>query len=480
MTTAKVHNGVSDVADLTARRKHRRTNDVQQEGSVNDNLATSHLKIAGRLERKAQGRFRFVAKRGWYFYDRTVWKLDANETEIQHLLMELLEEMWPEAYRDDELEDDIRQCHKSSGISGVLKVASRLRGFRALPEDFDANPFLVNTPSGTLDLQAHKKLEHDPDHLLTQITTGSPRKYPNDAVWTRFIERVIPDADVRDFLQRAIGSALTGEHREDVLFLLKGTHMNGKTRFDRAISHALGGYSSVAPREMLMETRFTHSSDNIVVFRKRYVSIDETERGGRIDEAKMKGLTGGSLLTGRDLYEKRMSWAPSHTTFLYTNYGPKISGDDKASWRRIFVVPFTVTIPDHEADEGLIAKLESDSDAVMRWIFEGYINYERVGLGSVPAAVRDATQRYHDENDELLQFRRDLCCESAELKERDSDLYQAYRSWCAAESVMDPLTKKRFYSYLESLGYAKESGGQRRRRGIALHNDWLRRVGAFK
>ncbi|GAA2417883.1 phage/plasmid primase, P4 family [Mycolicibacterium llatzerense] len=464
-------------------------NDTQRQPSVNDLAATRDLRMAGRLETKSAGLHRFITKRGWHWYDGTVWQLDHNESRIQQLLVELLEELWPSAFGDQQLKDDIQRCHTSGGISGVLKIASKLPGFSARIEDFDAKPWLLNTPGGTIDLRENKVRAHNPDDLLTHITRGRYRKnaYRTSEHFRQMIERIQPDENTLEYLGRVAGSALLGEHREDRFVIWLGElGNNGKTVLDGAIRYALGDYASIAPRELVMETKFSHSSDNMVLFRKRYVSIDETNRGERIDEAKMKSLSGGGTLTGRDLYEKRVSWEPTHSLTLMTNHGPKVSGDDKASWRRIVVIPFNVRLPDpdpndpNSADVGLSSRLAGDADAVIDFLLRGYVRYQKQGLADVPEAVRHATTAYYEANDELLQFRRDCCEEAAHLTESNPALLAEYRAWCEREGIERPYGARAFGKYMDGSGFKREAGGDKLRQGIALKGrlGQVRRAGA--
>lgn len=461
--------------------------DTPEQPSVNDSTVTKDLRMAGRLETKSAGWHRFIAKRGWHWYDGRVWRFDDNESHIQQLLIDLLEELWPLAFTDQQLQEDIHRCHTAAGISGVLKIASKLRGFSSRIEDFDAKPWLLNTPGGTIDLHANKIRRHSPDDLLMQITRGRfhKRAYDDSRFFRPMLERIQPDDATLEYLQKVAGSALLGEHREDLFVIWLGeVGSNGKTVLDGALRYALGDYASIAPREMLMETRFTHSSDNMVLFRKRYVSIDETNRGERIDEAKMKSLSGGGTMTGRDLYEKRVSWEPTHTLTLMTNHGPKVSGDDKASWRRIVVIPFSVRIPDPDpndpsaADVGLSSHLEDEADAVLAFLLKGYVRYQKDGLADVPEVVRRATTAYYEANDELLQFRRDCCDEGIDLRASNPELLAAYRVWCESEGIERPYGARAFGRYMDGSGFKREAGGDKLRLGIALKPS-LQRVQAI-
>ena len=60
-------------------------------------------------------------------------------------------------------------------------------------------------------------------------------------------------------------------------------------------------------------------------------------------DALVKQLTGGDLVKARFLYQNFFQFSPSHTIFLAANHKPVIRGTDHGNWRRIKLVPFTVT-----------------------------------------------------------------------------------------------------------------------------------------
>ena len=51
---------------------------------------------------------------------------------------------------------------------------------------------------------------------------------------------------------------------------------------------------------------------------------------------------------------------PQFKAVLGTNHKPVIRGEDHAIWRRIRLVPFTVTIPDEQQDKDLQDKLQAE------------------------------------------------------------------------------------------------------------------------
>src|SRR3954466_4845109 len=62
----------------------------------------------------------------------------------------------------------------------------------------------------------------------------------------------------------------------------------------------------------------------------RFVASTETEEGGRLDEAKIKMLTGGDKITARFLHKEWFDFWPTHKLWVQGNYKPVIRGTDNA------------------------------------------------------------------------------------------------------------------------------------------------------
>ncbi len=117
----------------------------------------------------------------------------------------------------------------------------------------DADPYLVNCANGTLDLRSMQLRPHDPTDRITKVTAGAYRPgETGTGAWAEFLQQVLPDEDVRVFLQRVVGVALLGKVVEHVLPILTGTGANGKGVFYGALLHALGDYVSWFPGTVVL------------------------------------------------------------------------------------------------------------------------------------------------------------------------------------------------------------------------------------
>ena len=130
---------------------------------------------------------------------------------------------------------------------------------------------------------------------------------------------------------------------------------------------------------------------------------------------------------------------PTHKVWLATNHKPAIRGTDHAIWRRIRLVPFTVTIPDDEQDKGLVEKLKAELPGILNWAIAGCKEWQNHGLG-VPEAVKNATQAYRQEVDGLKDFLEECCVVGPRYSVSVGGLHATYVKW-ARENGSSPLTK---------------------------------------
>jgi putative DNA primase/helicase len=278
-------------------------------------------------------------------------------------------------------------------------------GIPDLPGEMDTNPWLLNVQNGVLDLRTGKLLAHDPERLITKLV---PTKYdPKSAcpTWLAVLHRSMAgNQNLISFLQRAFGYALTGIVSEQVFFIFWGAGTNGKGTLINCVLEMMGDYSLKATQELFMVTKGrTHPTELTKLFGGRFVASSETEENQRLAEALVKELTGGDPITARRMREDHWTFWPTHKIFLATNHQPVIRGTDHAIWRRPKLVPFKVTIPQHEWDTTLPDKLKAEWPGILAWAMQGCLDWQQNGLG-IPEEVNQATQEYRADMDMLGQF----------------------------------------------------------------------------
>lgn len=432
---------------------------------------------AERLVRLYGENLRYVHPwRRWLAWDGRRWAIDTSG-EASRRAKATVRAIHGEAAQTKD--DDVRKAiaawaRKSEGkerIAGLLTLAQC-----ELPLDrdhLDASPFLLNVQNGCLDLRSGKLRGHERRDFHSKL---APVDYDPEAeapTWRAFLERVFPDPEVRDFVQRATGYSLTADVGEQVLFLLFGSGANGKTTFVEAIMGLLGDYAIKTPAETFLTRRSDIPNDVAALRGARFAAAVESEEDRRLAESRVKELTGGDTVSARFMRAEWFNFRPVAKLWLATNHKPAVRGTDEGIWRRIRLIPFTVTIPERERDPDLPARLREESAGILAWAVQGCLAWQRKGLAA-PAAVRGATHQYRLDEDVLGAFLDEECVIGEGHEARTATLFSAYRSWCE-RSGEKTLTKKALGVALQERGFESVRlghGGSRGWRGLGLlHGD---------
>jgi P4 family phage/plasmid primase-like protien len=332
-------------------------------------------------------------------------------------------------------------------VAAVVSLTRSDRRHAATVDQWDSDPWLLNTPAGIVDLRTGKTMPHERDKHMTKITAVAPAG--DCPLWRRFLNEITGDTELQAFLQRIAGYSLTGITREHALFFAYGTGGNGKGVFLNTLTAILGSYAAIAPMETFVASREErHPTDLAGLRGARLVSSQETEQGRRWAESKIKALTGGDPITARFMRQDFFTYVPAFKLVIAGNHKPGLRGVDEAIRRRFHLLPFTVTItkPDRELPE----KLRAEWPGILRWMIEGCLAWQRDGL-TPPDVVRLATDAYLTSEDAVAQWLDEHCACDKSYAERSTALFSSWKSWAeiAGEFVG---SQKRFAKPLKIAG----------------------------
>jgi putative DNA primase/helicase len=428
-----------------------------------------------------EGRYIWAESLDWLQFKGNVW-CGVKEPSVLETVRQWSLQRHAEAVAKLRL-DDRGAAAEVDGWRAVLSkarasaVLSYSRGILSHhPDELDADADHINTPSGYLSLDTGKARPLGEAEYPTRITGARFDPEATSDVWDAFLARVLPDADVRGFVQRLIGYGLLGEVREHIMPIFTGTGRNGKGTLRDAVLAAFGTYAlEVDPELLMMSNNPRHATFLMELKGRRIVFCSETEQHRRFAQSTMKRLVGGDPIQANRMREDPITFLPTHLLIMCTNHLPKITGDDPASWERIRVVPFDVFIPPEERDPRLPARLcEPDVQAaVLAWAYRGYRQYVEVGLAA-PPAVLVRTERYRAESDGLGRFLAERVVESPAGRITAGALHEAYSAWFRNEGDREevPLSKIEFGRAMVAKGYTpRKSDGIMVYRGMALTTD---------
>ena len=476
------------VADLSGVSVPTRTKDASRgeevEGSLDDTCAgllCSDIGNGKRLALRYGRHLRYCHPwKKWLVYDGKRWRLDDSGAAIAYAKRAALDIYREVSVARDPVQLSLLQKHapkscSASAVEAMLRMAASEPGITVQPDALDQDPWSLNVENGTIDLRTGRLRPHSPADLLTRLAPVSFDPEAECPTWLRFLDRIMAgDASLIGFLQRAVGYTLAGDVGADGFFFGHGGGANGKGVFLNTLTKLLGDYAAVLPAEVLLEARSErHPTDKTMLHGVRMAVCQEIKEGRRFDMATVKSLTGRDPITARRMREDFWTFLPTHKLWIAANNQPGVSENDEASWRRIMLVPFEVTIPEAERDPTLSARCAAEGPGILAWAVRGLLEWRAAGEGKqglqAPARICEATAAYRQQEDILGAFIEDRCVRVPCAKCGKGELYIAFQRWC--ETTHEPAMPKRsFITRIERLDGVAAAKVSRERgwRGIGI------------
>jgi putative DNA primase/helicase len=406
-------------------------------------------------------RFRFDHDKGkWLVWNGKFWERDKDDEADRAALETARARLAAAVTFGDTDEDDISWALESESVSrrqAMMRSAQSIRSLATTTADFDRDPFLLTIGNGTLNLATGKLQQFRREDLITRSADVDFRPKAIAPRWQQFLTEVFAgDRELIQFVQRAVGYSLTGDTREQCLFILWGGGANGKTTFLETIIGILGTHAVTTPFSTVMVQRNPGSprNDLAALHGARLVKASEAEHNSAFAEAIVKEITGGDTITARFLFKEYFSYKPTGKWWFSTNYRPEIRGTDDAIWRRIRLIPFIKKFSGPNKDPLLRGKLEEELPGILAWAVRGTGDWLRYGLKSA-RTVETATLEYRQESDQVGRFMKDRCHLQPGEQTPAKALYDAFVLWCAANHEK-PLATNQFAAKLEERGLQKK------------------------
>lgn len=445
-------------------------------GLVPGRFALTDMGNAQRLVHRHGQNLRWVKSwKSWLAWDCGIWVADADNAAVR-AAQETVRAIYGEgaACQDSRLRQQIVEHAVSSESARAVEAMVKLSKVHRLVEidhkRLDADAWMLSCPNGTLDLTTGILSEHRRERLITK---QCPTVYDPSAAcpeWEKFLRQIFDDQDeLIAYVQRLMGYCLTGDVSTHLLAVFWGGGGNGKGTLLNTFLQMMGdNYSGAAVADLLMRQRGErHPAEIADLHGKRLVVCQETEDGCRLNESLVKHLTGGDALKARRMRENFWQFYPTHKLILSTNYRPVIRGTDRGIWRRLRLVPFTVTFDGAKEDRGLAGRLRAEASGILTWAVRGCLAWQRQGEG-VPEEVLVATKEYQVDEDFVQRFLQEECLLSPLETARANDLYHAFCSWVERAGETGKLSQKRFGERLTAAGLTRHASNGTYYRGVRL------------
>ena len=392
---------------------------VGEDGTLFDDLTDAAL--AEQVAAEADGLFAVAKGLGLVKYDAGRWS-PVDELALIEAVRQIMRRIRATETRaaimrgDKRRESDARALEQRTRIVAVARLAlGILWGDAAMP---DADPDLLNTPSGVVDLRTGKLKPHDPKLLLTKMTAAEYDPDADRSTWLRALEAVPPS--VAAWLQVRLGQAATGHTPEDdVMPILMGSGDNGKTTVLHAPRQALGDYAVTVPDRLFMANPGDHPTELTTLMGARFAVAEELAEGRNLNVKRVKDTLGTPTITARRMRSDNVTWLATHSLMLSTNYTPIVAETDHGTWRRLCLVvfPFKFVTAEKLADKtgdpryrlrdpSVKRDLGTADAGVLAWLVDGARRWYDAGMvmPPMPKSVVGDTLAWRFEADPVMSY----------------------------------------------------------------------------
>lgn len=387
---------------------------------------------------------------------------------------------------------------KNAGrIANLLAMAAP--HLRRHPDDLNANPLKVACATHTLAFATEPDLEcPEPDEVRLQAVLSATEGHNRDDLitglipvaydpgakapkWLAFVGEFLRDPEKRRTVQQFAGLGLLGIPVQMLMFH-HGSGANGKSVFLETLCRLLGDSIAVAlPAESISgggeRSAGGPSPDIARLYGKRVLRVSELPPGKAVDIELIKRLTGGERMAVRSLFKGYFEFLPRAKAHWSGNDKPRLDGQDYATFRRLLLVHWDVTIPvERRRDiEVVVNEFLAEGPGILNWLIDGALDY-LTGDGKQPQlyiapSVSADTEEYRQQNDPIGQFLEACVVTDAMERVQASAVFDAFRTWCEVNGRYVPKTGSGLYKVMGArFGKPKEIRGRQHYEGVKLHN----------
>jgi putative DNA primase/helicase len=392
---------------------------------------------------------------GWLIWDSKRYKLDQLK-KVQELARSTIEMIAQEAKEDRTLQIWAKKSRTHKAIASTLGISKSAAAMSIAY--FDSKPYLLNVRNGVINLKTGELFEHSKELLMTRLLDIDYDPRARCLKWIEFLNWAMRgNQEMVSFLQRFVGYCLTGDTSEQVFAFLHGEGENGKSKFMERIVKLMGEYCTSADKKLVMINKHdTKESNPSKIVGARFVNISsEVDDRDRLDEAKIKQLTGEDTITASKLWRDPFDFTSQAKIMMRGNSKPTIADMTKGMWRRVLLIPFEAELAPGQRDKKLDEKFDAEMKGILAWAVQGCLDWQKIGLNP-PEKIIQATLEYKSEMDVLG----DWISTRAEVgdkcySESASDLYTDYAQWCKATGHRE-MSQRKFSSHLKMRGFKND------------------------
>lgn len=299
--------------------------------------------------------------------------------------------------------------------------------------------------NGLLHLPTRKLIKHSPAFLTYNALDFAYDPGALDPVeWLRFLGSLWPEDPASiDTLQEMFGYLLTGDTRQQKVFLLVGPKRSGKGTIARIMTALLGRDNVCGPTLASLGQNFGLAP----LIGMQAAIIADARLGARADQVavaeRLLSISGEDSITIDRKFLPAWTGRLSARFVILTNELPRLTDASGALASRFIVLSMSESFYGRE-DHGLFDRLREELPGILNWSIEGWERLQARGRFQQPASANEAVQELEDLASPILAFLRQRCRVAPGLSVSCDTLFGAWINWNADQGRDHPAHKQTF------------------------------------
>jgi putative DNA primase/helicase len=370
--------------------------------------------------------------RKWAEFNGLVWR------EVQHKRGYELAQTWAMRVAPTLNRVDARTVLHSNFAAGVEESLRNTTAVIARASDFDADPWIFGAEGKSMDLKSGAVRKARPEDMISKQLLVAPAAKADCPLWMKFIAEVTRgDVEMAFFLQQFAGYCLTGDVSEQKFLYLYGPGGNGKSIFVEVVASILNDYAVQAMPDLFIRKPLGrgHSAEIAHLAGARLVTVCEVPHGAAWDEALLKEMTGSAYMTARVMRGNPFTFPITFKIIATGNDRPTFPGGISLGIKRRLVYGEFMYKP-KVVDPDLKVKLLKEAPGILRWMIDGCLAWQKMGL-VIPQSMQDAAESYFHETDPVERWLDDNIDKVEGAWTSSKDLHADWMQWCMANNCRD-------------------------------------------
>ena len=408
-------------------------------------------------------------KNNWYYFNGSIWKLDEDNLNMKRSILDSTSSFnkicnFYERKKDNtqqlvkNIKSLITKLNKPGFKDDIIKEAKMFYNDPDFVSKLNSKKHLVPFTNGVYDLlTSHFRQTVKDDYI--NLTVGFPCTTEENPEVYRFLEEVLPNKGVREYVLKRMSECLNGDIPNTYFLMFIGdTGANGKSQLLNLMKLTMGEFGEKVEVTLLTRKRNNaneSNSEKIKLLNKRFAFLSEPEDGEKINIGLLKELTGSEEIVARGLYQDSLSFVMEAKLFLACNELPEIKGEDTALWRRIRAIDFPSRFVDDpkgpgefKIDRTLPSRMREDLSWRQTFMNILLRYYSRDDIRE-PDEVKIKTNEYQMNNDPNRKFVTMYLEKKSGCGVNWTKLWNCYQKWYIEENGSCNLKKVVVKKYFE-------------------------------